>query len=122
MAHLLQHIQALIVGMNQGAGGAIVGGGHVRPIGKHAPVFPRKIEEGGQHHSRQFGGDLINPVEGFAARQGIQYIPCALADRFLHIAQILGRHNGGNSPALTGMSRRVHADKASHVPPVWIVS
>ena len=83
----------------------------VGPVGQQVAVFPGKIEQDRQHAGGQRDGDRIDPVEHFAARQGIERFAGPLADVAFqpgHFRRGEGRRHG---LALAGMLGPVHRDE-----------
>lgn len=52
-------------------------------------ILKWKIKQRRQHLGRQLDRDLIDPVEGFIARQGMENVRDPLADQILGLGKIL---------------------------------
>ena len=94
----------------------------IRPMAQLASVLEREIEQGRQHLCGQFDRDLVNPVEGFAARQGIERRPDAAAHQGFEIGEIAGRDDWLDHLALSLVLRRVHGDEHRKLELGWPVA
>ena len=84
---------------------------NVRPVAQLAPVLEGKVEQGRQHLAGELDRDLVDPVEGLAARQAIERVAHPLADQALEIGQIFRRDDRLHHLALHVVLRRVHGDE-----------
>ena len=60
---------------------------HVRPQSQQMTVFKREVEKGRQHLRRQFNRHMVNPINRFTFRKGIQHIGCALPNQIAKTVQ-----------------------------------
>ena len=83
----------------------------IRPVAQLAPVLEREVEQRRQHLAGELDRDLVDPVEGLAARQAVQRLAHAGADQALEIGEVFGRDDRLHHLALDVMLGRVHGDE-----------
>ncbi len=77
---------------------------------EHPPVFERKVEQSRQHLAGQLDRDLVDEVEGLAARQLVERVAHAAADQ-PSTGEVLGRDDRLHHLALRVVHRRIHGDE-----------
>ena len=87
------------------------GGRDVRPVAQLAPVLEREVEQRRQHLAGELDRDLVDPVEGFAARQAVEHGADAPADQALEIGEVVRRDDRLHHLSLNVMLGRVHGDE-----------
>ncbi len=86
-------------------------GGDVRPVAELAPVLEWEVEQASPASGGELDRDLVDPVEGFAARQAVEHGADARADQAFEIGQILRRDDRLHHLALHVVLGRVHGDE-----------
>lgn len=101
----------LALGIQNGIEADIDLGGPVRPDRELMPLFPRKIEQRGQHGCGQRDRNPLDQVKCLANGQAVKHISCALPQACIQLGNFARRDSRSNSLALSVMFRIVHRDE-----------
>ena len=85
--------------------------GDVGPAREAPALLEGKVEQGREHHRREFDGDAVDPVEGLADRKIVEHTLRTRADRRLQFGEIARRHHALDGRALLVVLRLVHGDE-----------
>ena len=111
LQRLGQDLQPLRLGIDDGAG-VHIGDRAIRPVDQLVAIREREVHQRRQHLDGQLDRHVLHPVERLVARQRIEDVPRALADRRRQLVQVHRRHDRRDHLALLVVLRRVHRDEA----------
>ncbi len=115
LGHLRQLGEALLFRVHRRLGRVDIGDRDIGPVGELAPVVPRIIEQGREHHRGQLDRHSLNPVEGLVARQPVEDLGGPLANQPFHVGEVCRRDDRADHLALVVVAGRIHADEARPV-------
>ena len=85
-------------------------------------VFKREIKKRRQHLHRQFDGNKLHPVKGFAFRQTVEQFARAFAHKVFEAVNGGWRGDGLHGLALRRVARLIHGNEVFQLEIiVWIV-